>query len=282
MIINMQHQTLADLRRTFRVVTRDGIGWLEANTQAPKVVVLLHGITGGKDDMLPLAKKYESRGYAVYSVDLLGHGDSDMPHIMTFADIGKWFHHVVTAIGREPNIIVTSSFASSVVYSYMQQGLLPAKTHVVLGCPTARVDRLSQFLDFASQVFPRRLAWYVYNTPPIRLYRIYHLYRGEDYSSKAWLIESEKRKYRYIDARVMRTLSDKLFRDNPYDLPPLPVDIQKRITVVIGERDNVVIAHGRAYARSILPHATFISGGAAGHIIHFEAIDAMLHQRKVV
>ena len=58
----MTHQKLADLRKNFSSHTDSGYGWLESKNEHEKTLLLIHGVTGGKDDMLPLAVEYEKRG----------------------------------------------------------------------------------------------------------------------------------------------------------------------------------------------------------------------------
>lgn len=255
-----------------------GFGWLELNPEGEKTAILLHGVTGGKDDMLILAERYVQLGYAVYCPDLPGHGGSAMIDLPDFAALGRWFAAFVSLVNRPIDLIVSNSYASAVIYQYLQMGLLPSKTHVILGCPTPKVAPITVGLTRLGQIIPPRVSWYLYNIPPSRIFRTQYVYKGQDTASYKWLVESEKRKYAYIGPDVAPKLSAALFgANNPYDLPPLPVEVQQRITVVIGERDNVLNKPGRRYLHEILPHATFVSAGSAGHILHFEAVDSLVH-----
>lgn len=274
----MKHRTLKERAEKATPKHRGGFGWFEMNASGEKVAIIMHGITGGKDDMLVLAERYADLGYAVYCPDLPGHGDSVMIEVETFEELGNWLHQFIDELGRTPDLIVSNSYASAVVYQYMQLGHLPDHTHVVLGCPTPRVARFSQALDRAGQLLPDRFSWRVYNTAPVRVFRTRYLYRGSEQSAYKWLVESEKRKFRYIAPHVTPKLSGALFGPgNPYDLPPLSDTIQRRITVVVGERDNVINTAAREYLRQILPLAKFVSAGPAGHILHFEAVDSLVH-----
>ena len=67
--------------------TVDGVCWFECNTGADKTAILLHGVTGGKIDMMPLAKRYVNFGYAVYAIDLPGHGGSVRPSLESYEDL---------------------------------------------------------------------------------------------------------------------------------------------------------------------------------------------------
>ena len=65
--------------------TEHGVCWYECNTSADKVAFIFHGVTGNKLDMIPLAERYVGFGYAVYLVDLPGHGGSIRPeHLLRF------------------------------------------------------------------------------------------------------------------------------------------------------------------------------------------------------
>lgn len=272
----MIHKTLATRHQEAILRQRAGFGWLELGPDSTKTVIILHGITGGKDDMLVLAERYVALGYHVYCPDLPGHGDSAMIHVSEFATLGRWLADFLKEIGVTPDILIGNSFASAVIYSYMQQGMLSPETHVILACPTPRVALLSRLLNGAGQVVPLRFGWWAYNLPLAQRIRIWKLYRGDTTASYAWLVESEARKYSYIAPDVAPKLSSMLFRDNPYDLPSLPQSIQRRTAVVLGDRDNVVTPEARLYLKSILPRARFLSAGSAGHILHFEAADTMI------
>lgn len=272
----MNHRTLSQMRSATTTYTRHGFSWLELGAKNNKSVIILHGITGGKDDMLPLAERYVERGYRVYCPDLPGHGGSRMISVPMFGALGQWLDRYIKLLNTTPDLIVSNSYASAITYSYMQQGFLPATTRVVLACPTPRVERLSRLLDVAGQHIPPSIAWRIYNSSLAQKIRIKKLYRGSDVASYKWLVESERRKLDYIAPKISPILSKSLFNDNPYNLPPLPESIQRRTTVVIGERDNVLSTKGRDFLHNILPYARIISAGPTGHIIHFEALDAFI------
>lgn len=275
----MDYRSLSDRVSEASAKVEAGFGWLELNPTGKKAAVLLHGVTGGKDDMLVLAEQYVAQGYAVFCPDLPGHGQSKMIDLPDFAALGKWFDAFTHHLGRPIDLIVSSSYASAIIYQYLQMGFLSPNTHVILGCPTPKVAVMTIGLTRLGQLIPPRVSWYLYNIPPSRIFRTKYLYRGQDAASYKWLVESEKRKYWYIAPDVAPKLSAALFgTNNPYDLPPLPPAVQRRITVVIGERDNVINKAGRDYLHKIMPHATFASAGPAGHILHFESVDSLVRQ----
>lgn len=276
----MTHHTLAERHLSFETVTRDGFCWLQSGIGAKKSVIIMHGVTGGKDDMLPLAERYLALGYAVYCPDLIGHGGSAMIAVREFDDLGRWFRDLIQTIGVTPDLIVSNSYSSGVVYNYIALGFLPEKTRVILACPTPTIAFMSRALNRFGQMLPDRAAWFAYNLTPAQRLRVKVLYRGHDRPSYDWLVESEKRKFTYISPEVSPTLTNLLVRDNPFAGAVLPDDIQRRVTVVLGERDNVVTRGTKRFLEQKLPHATFVSAGAVGHILHFEAIDALVDRRN--
>lgn len=276
----MSHRTLEQRRRAADLHQRRGFGWLELGRHNSKVAILMHGITGGKDDMLVLAERFVERGYHVYCPDLPGHGDTQAIELEAFSDLGKWLQRFFHEIAVVPDLIVGDSYASAVIYAYMQLGFLPPYTRVMLTCPTPRVAWISHALHAVSQRLPVQWTWRAYNIPLAQKIRIWWMYRGDTEESYKWLVESEARKLGTITPTTSPHMSDVLFRDNPFDGPQLPVDVQRRITVVIGEKDNIITREGREYMRQILSDARFVTAKHAGHTLHFEAIDTIVAADK--
>ena len=150
---------------------RDGVGWLECGSGAPRTAVIFHGVTGGKMDMLPIMRAYAGCGYAAYAIDLPGHGGSDFLEAESFDDLASWCNRALLQIGRVPDVIVANSYSSSLLYWYMCLGFLPARTRVILGCPVPRVSRLAHALHLLSVRAPERFFWPVYNSGGVRVAR---------------------------------------------------------------------------------------------------------------
>ena len=66
---------------------QQGVAWYECNPQGRRRVVLLHGVTGGNRDMLPLARCYVTAGYGVVMVGLPGHDGTQLPELASFTDL---------------------------------------------------------------------------------------------------------------------------------------------------------------------------------------------------
>lgn len=268
----MKHKKLNDLKVQFDLKREGDYGWLESRDDAEKKLVLVHGVTGGKEDMLPLAVEYEKRGYHVYCLDLPGHGDSPWHGETSFATLAEWLHGFIEMIG-EPEVLISNSFSSAVVYAYMQRGFLPEKTHVILGCPTPDTSRLAYGLHKVSNALPVEVGWYLYTTWVANGIRTSMAAKKLRRESIRWLIESERRKRPTLHSHAGVKLSNLLFSDNPYDGEPITDDIQKRMTVILGTKDNVVSRKAASKLKELLPHAKHILAHGAGHILHFEAVD---------
>lgn len=267
----MKHQKLKDLKTQFELKQEGGYGWLESTNQAEKKLVLVHGVTGGKEDMLPLAVEYEAHGYHVYCLDLPGHGDSLWPGEMSFSDLAEWLQRFIAHIG-EPEVLVSNSFSSAVVYAYMQRGYLPLKTHVILGCPTPDTSRLAYGLHKVSNVMPKGISWYLYTTGVANGIRTSMAAKKLQRTPVRWLIESEKRKRPTLHPHAGILLSNLLFSDNPYEGERISEDIQHRMTVILGTKDNVVSRRAVNTLKDLLPQAKHILAQGSGHILHFEAV----------
>lgn len=272
----MKHKKLADLKTLFSVKRHGDHGWLESRNDFDKKIVLIHGVTGGKEDMLPLAVEYEKRGYHVYCLDLPGHGDSPWTGEMDFGDLAEWLHEFITRIG-EPALLISNSFSSAVVYAYIQRGFLPEKTHVILGCPTPDTSRLAYNLHRVSNIIPTETSWYLYTTKLANGIRTTMAAKKVRRQSIRWLMESEKRKRPTLHSHAGIKLSNLLFSDNPYDGARIPDDIQRRMTVILGTKDNVVTRKTAGRLEELLPNAKHILAHGAGHILHFEAVDDYLY-----
>jgi pimeloyl-ACP methyl ester carboxylesterase len=245
--------------------------WLAANEAANKTVLLVHGVTGNKLDMVPLGQEYIKRGYAVYAPDLPGHASAPALDANTFDELGDWLRDCIDAIGRTPDILAGNSFASAICYNFATQGYLSEKTHLILACPTPDIAWSSRALRRAGGILPPKLAIRSYNSRLAIKARVAYLGKSKQPSAKKWLNESEYLKIPFIDARVSNRLTMLLANHNPYLAPPLPAEVQKRITIIIGKKDNVITKKSLPILRTILPHARLLMVPSVGHILHFEA-----------
>lgn len=271
----MKHQKLNDLKTLFDLKQEAEYGWLESKNNLKKKLVLIHGVTGGKEDMLPLAVEYEKRGYHVYCLDLPGHGDSPWPGNMNFSDLAEWLHGFIAHIGA-PEVLISNSFSSAVVYAYIQQGFLPERTHVILGCPTPDTSRLAYSLHRASNIIPMETSWYLYTTKLANGIRTSMAAKKLRRTSIRWLMESEKRKRPTLHPHAGILLSNLLFSDNPYEGERIPENVQRRMTVILGTKDNVVTRKTADKLKELLPLARHIPAHGAGHILHFEAVEDII------
>lgn len=269
------HTSLVSIGKQFREVTKEYNGttyiWLAANEAAKKAIILVHGVTGNKLDMVVLGAEYVKRGYAVYAPDLPGHGSAPVLDARTFDDLGNWLRDCIAAINRQPFMIVGNSFASAMCYNYATQGYLAKETHLTLSCPTPDIAWTSRALRRASGILPNRLATKAYNSYLGIKIRVDYLAQSDEPSAKKWLNESEYHKIPFIEAKIGNHLSKLLATHNPYLAPMLPASVQKQITIVMGTKDNVTTRKTLPLLRRILPKARILIIPHVGHILHFEA-----------
>lgn len=274
-----EHTPLTTIGKQFKEETKETPNgtffWLAANKTAQKAVVLVHGVTGNKLDMVALGQEYIQRGYAVYAPDLPGHGSAPALDATTFDELGDWLHHCIEAIGCVPDILVGNSFASGICYNYATNGYLLPQTHLILACPTPDIAWSSRALRRASGILPAKIAVKSYNSRLAIKTRVAYLSKAKQPSPKKWLNESEHHKIPFIDATVGNRLSMLLASHNPYFAPPLPPETQRQITIIIGKKDNVITKRSLTILRTILPHARLLMVPQVGHILHFEAPEAI-------
>lgn len=253
-----------------REVRRSGFCWLECNTNVTKAVLILHGVTGGKIDMMPLAREYVKRGWAVYCLDLPGHGGSAMLELHSYDDLAEWLKRALAEFDREFDLIVSNSYASAIVYRTLAKGYIPRQTEIFLGCPTPTTSKLSNSMQKAIDYLPNRPVWQVYNTPPIQIVRIKIALKTKNHEALAWLRESEAKKKTYTTIENTSALSTLLYADNPFRAP-LPLENQKNLTIVMGTKDNVASKNAIQTMKKLAPEAKLVEVRGVGHILHFEA-----------
>jgi pimeloyl-ACP methyl ester carboxylesterase len=273
--MGQSHTTLVEIGKNFTekttTTTNGTFCWLVANEKAKKAVVLVHGVTGNKLDMVVVGKEYVKRGYAVYAPDLPGHGGAPVLGVDTFDALGDWLNNCIEAMGCTPDILIGNSFASGICYNLITRGLAPEKTHIILACPTPRVAWSSRALRAAGGLLPRSIGTTAYNSNRAINARVTYLSKISDGSPKKWLKESEHHKIPFIDAKVGNRMSMLLETDNPYEVVPPERSVQERITVVFGTKDNVATKRSFGRMRRLLPFSRMLIVPGAGHILHFEA-----------
>ncbi len=283
-------QTLEQIQQVFTPLERrlDGetFYFLAANERADKVVILLHGVTGNKLDMVLVGQQLAAQGYAVYAPDLPGHGNAAPITAKTFDDFGRWFHACIESLGRSPALVMGNSFGTAVCYNYAQQGFLPAKAQLILGCPTPDISLASRVLRNAGRALPARIALKLYNSHLVIFLRVLYLHVSGKPEAKRWLEESEYFKRQFIDPNMPNSMSTLLEMQNPFHGPLLSLALQDRVTYIVGDRDNVATRSTLATMARVLPeaHRRIIPG--VGHILHFDAweecaaiaLDRLKHQ----
>lgn len=265
-----------------RLVTHGGItySFSVANERAEKNVLFVHGVSGVKEDMEPMASAVVKQGWGAYLLDLPNHGKSSHVPILAFDRLGAWLNDAITAMKVTPDVIIGHSYGSAICYNFAALGLLPARTRLILACPTPNLSFLTVLLGQILIHLPRPLIAPAYNSWPVIATRVNYLSRRHD-DSRRQLQLSERRKIGTLDVLTATQMGNLVRTHNPYDRI-LPAAVQRRTTVLIGDRDNVVTSRAVAQLRSLLPGATFDIVRGVGHILHFEAPDRVAKHLEVV
>lgn len=253
--------------------TKHGVCWYECNTTADKVAYIFHGVTGNKLDMIPLAERYVGFGYAVYLVDLPGHGGSARQEINTYSDLDVWFTDVIKLVNRPPHLIIGTSFSSSMLYHALSARLIPHRTRIILECPTPDVSRLASCTYVFFSKMPEVLGWGMYNLRASQYVRALFALKAQRRDAWLWLRESERSKKRSLALRDGLSLSALLCDQNPY-VAEVPMEYQDDITIILGDKDNVITPRTSLIMRRLLPEAFIISVPNAGHLLQFEAVSS--------
>ncbi|MBL8159690.1 alpha/beta fold hydrolase [Candidatus Saccharibacteria bacterium] len=272
------HEPLQHIEKEFITFQRHHNGveyhFLATNTKAKRGVLLLHGVTGNKLDMVVLGRHLARQGYAVYAPDLPGHGSAKGLVAKDFDQLGRWLDGCVASLaaqGVSINLVIGNSFAAAICYNYAQQGLLPDGCQLLLNCPTPDISRASRLLRYMGQALPEVVAWRLYNSHLVISIRIKYLHVSKRPEAKRWLRESELYKRSFLDVPVSNAMSALLHTHNPYEGRRLTKAVQQRTEYIIGDRDNVVTRHTATRLRQLLPDATPHVIHGAGHILHFDA-----------
>ena len=255
----MKHQTIPtmqELRQTLgcQEKTAQGVCWYECNTTA-------------------LAERYVSFGYAVYAVDLPGHGGSVQPELQDYQDLGQWFAHVVAQIGRIPDVVIGTSFSASVVYYAMSTGIISPQTKIILACPTPDTTKLADILQKLSSKVPEKVGWDAYNLKVAQYIRVAAGLKTQRRDARQWLRESETYKKNSLTLRDSAVLTTLLYNQSPY-AHRIPQEYQHNITVIVGGKDNIITSKTLDIMHELLPEADFICAPQAGHLLQFEAVES--------
>lgn len=273
------HESLKEISQAFAEKTLQNgamtFSMLTANESAPRSVVLMHGVTGNKFDMVVVGREYVRKGYAVYIPDLPSHGAAPAIEITSFMDLSEWLAAFIRAIGRAPDVLLGDSFGAAVCYHFAQSGMLSTTTQLILACPTPKIATLSRALREASGLLPENWVARPYNASWAIQFRTKYLLMGESHEARQWLEESERMKKAFLNVKMANAVSVLLRTDNPYDGIGLPHDIQRRTAVVVGAKDNVITKDSLSLLRELLPASRFVVVPNAGHILHFEAYEQL-------
>lgn len=252
-----------------------------ANEMADKVAVFIHGVSGAKEDMRIMGQLLAEQDYATYLIDLPNHGKSSLVPLESFDQLGAWLNDALEAIGIVPDVLIGNSFGSALCYSFVRQGFLPPHTQLILACPTPDVARPTLVLGHILVRLPDRAVRPFYNSRMMITVRVRFLSRIKG-DPRRHLRLSEIRKIPDLDVKVATRMGHMINSHNPFHGEQLPESIQRRTTILIGDRDNVVTSRSVTKLRELFPFADFDIIRGAGHILHFEAPERVVsHVRRI-
>lgn len=225
------------------------------------VAVFLHGINGDHHGMIPLA--HLSQRYRPILIDLVGHGETDMPKdgATDLTTLRFWFSKVIDIIAKnygKPALIVTHSFGCYVVNQDDQ-----IKSAFICPVPTASkfYISMSRVGDF---MFKTNLAIRVYNSFPFAIVRgikLLHTRTRQTIDLMVFLSQVsraatlEQRRYQ---ARLSLLSSTK----------NLFVNIDPNV-VIIGLADKVACERSSDQMQRVFPQAV-IKSASGGHLAPIE------------
>ena len=257
-------------RVRFRDDKREYSALVAGEAGAPTVAVF-HGVTGNKFDMSALVAELVNAGRRVVAFDLPGHGEASKETFDQFDELGQWLASALQASGENYDVIMSNSFGSGITYNYLSQGLLPDDMHVVMGCPTPKIAAKAYLLNYLGNLASEELANDVYNSELLINVRVETLQQKKGRQFKNWMFESEYYKTSWISARAATNMTELFLQEKPYGAV-LAESVQRRVTVLAGDRDNAVTKDAMKYLRELMPQSKFVTASGAGHLLHFEAV----------
>lgn len=260
-------RTLKDKKRTYTFYV--------ANPNAKKNVFLLHGISGYRFDTAAIASELVKKDdVTVWIPDLPSHGESTVEKFHRFKELGQWLNDAIKITGIKPDVIASHSYGSAIVFSYIDQGFSGKETRYVLGCPTPIFSRMASFVDWAGHFLPDKLARVIYCSKLVTDFRMAISLKVKSKQAKNRLAETEwyRIEHNLMRPKIMTDMSQLLLKDSPYKIK-IGTDLQKRIAVIFGSKDNVGGKRSIAFMKKCLPKSKMTVIPGPGHLIHLESID---------
>ncbi len=233
------------------------------------VALLVHGVSGSALDGIFLAEKLYEAGYKIYLLDLPGHGKAKVEDFSDFDALGKWLADFVDH--TSPQMVVSQSYASAILYSAASQELLPDSLYKAYCCPTPNMSRKTTVLKNLADVLPAGVATPIYHSYPAVWVRTKIMHKDGKKVSFSRMIESENNKSTTLSVRQVNQLTSLLSGDNPYYKRSLRST--DKSLVFYGTMDNVVTAKTSDEINKIFQGTKIIEIPKVGHLLHFEAYE---------
>ena len=273
-------KTLAEYAKLFRSDTltlESGrkVHYAEANKDAKKTIIIVHGITGTHYSMLQMAGPWAERGDHIIAVDLPGHGKSDRIAIGDFTHLADWLHEVIVALyPKGAFVLVGNSFGSSVCMAYAYQYGLRGNSGLVLGAPIPDVHKVVRTFEKISTRLPDKLVSLVYyQNHLIELVRMWALLSTlRSKKLRAHLRES----LRSEAAFVQHSYAFRQLMPHNYEYSPFARTIddllRRKTRVVYGTKDRIAGKNVGKAMRQWIGDDYVIEVKNSGHLVHVEAV----------
>ena len=252
-----------------------------ATGNGEKKVAIFHGVTGNKLDMAVLMHRLAADGFRVVAFDLPGHGEAAREEFHGFDELGGWMAGALAATGEKFDVVVSNSFASGIMYNLLSQKLIPDDMKIVMCCPTPKIAAKAFLLHLFGSLVAEDVSDDAYNSELGVLVRVESLQRKKKGHYRDWMFESEYYKMDWISSRMTINMTELFLEEKPY-LAHLPVSLQRRVTVVVGKKDNCITLDAARYLRKRMPESRFVMVPEAGHLLHFEAVPEVVEVVKKV
>ena len=273
------------------------IAWFVENEKANKPLLFLHGFGANSRHWRKNIKSFVENGYAVYSIDLLGFGESDQPGIKEIGklDNGIWCDQVtdfITAIIRPLNsnklVIVGNSLGGLVALTCAV--FIPEEISGIIASPlpdpiglkinySENISKFKYFKDISIKLFinllPIEFILFVINRFNLIYYFLNFAYEKKDFIDKELFNLISIPAKRPSAARTLRamclgmaTRSNKL---KSYFLLEVISKVKKVPFLLIwGEKDNFIpLNYGKRIAK-LFPWVKLKVISNSGHCVHDE------------
>jgi pimeloyl-ACP methyl ester carboxylesterase len=251
------------------------VHYVEANKDAKKTIIVVHGITGTHYSMFQMTGVWAERGDHVITFDLPGHGKSDRIAIGDFTHLADWLDECISTLYPKGNfVLMGNSFGSSVCAAYAYTYGLRDSSGLVLGAPIPDVHKVIRFLEKISTRLPDKLISVVYYQnrliEMIRIWALLSTLRSKQLRSR--VRESLRSEAKLVQhSYAFRQLMPYNYKYNPF---ARTIDdlLRQKTRVVYGKKDKIAGKSVGKAMRQWIGDDYVIEVKSSGHLVHVEAV----------